>query len=209
MFIKDQLEFENKPEDCAATKILFCFLFLSLIPEGSSFFKRSSLSWYKQRTSSMIYTTAIWFLTYKDAFEAFSHGVTWRLPLPPTLPKLPPQALTHYRIGNAWKPVQQRTEMLCEILMQVRGVPAQMKPVMLLVNWNWASIVTSERVVARRLSQVSQGRSTGYSSHRENFKKPMHCNSSTETRQKKLRIVGTQTRAVSFLCRKGEETLIF
>lgn len=45
LFIKDELE--TKPEDCVDTKNFFCFLFLSLIPEGSSFFKTSSPSWYK------------------------------------------------------------------------------------------------------------------------------------------------------------------
>lgn len=95
---------------------------------------------------------------------------------------------------------------------QVGGVPAQMKPVILLVNWNWASTPTSERVVAHRLSQVSlsQGRSTWYSSRRANFKKPMHRNSSIETRQlqKKLPIAGTQTWVVSYLFWKGEEAQI-
>lgn len=71
-FIKDELQLETKHEHCVATENFFCFLFLSLTPEGSSFFKRSSPSWYKQQIYSMIYTTAIWFLTYQDAFEAFS-----------------------------------------------------------------------------------------------------------------------------------------
>lgn len=90
--------------------------------------------------------------------------------------------------------------------MQVGGVPAQKKPVTLLVNWNWASVPTGECVVARRLSQ---GRSTGYNSRRANFKKPMHRNSSTKTRlQKKLRVAGTQTWVVSYLFWKGEEAQI-
>lgn len=47
---KDQLELENKPKDCVATKYsfcFFCFFFFSFISEESSFFKRSFLSWYK------------------------------------------------------------------------------------------------------------------------------------------------------------------
>ena len=38
--------------------------------------------------------------------------------------------------------------------------------------WNGASSPTGEPVAARRLSQVSRGRSTGESSRRANFKKP-------------------------------------
>lgn len=40
MFIQDHLELETKPEDCVAIKNLLCFLFLSLLPERSSFFKK-------------------------------------------------------------------------------------------------------------------------------------------------------------------------
>lgn len=68
-------------------------LFPSLVPKGSSFSERAFLFWYKLHVPLMVYTRAICFLTYKDPFEAFSHRVAWRLPLPPTLPQPPSEAL--------------------------------------------------------------------------------------------------------------------
>lgn len=71
-----------------------------------------------------------------------------------------------------------------ELLVQVWGVPAEMKPVVMICNLELGQQPSRECVVAHRLSQVlSQGRSTGYGSHRAHFKKPKHRNNSAGTRQ--------------------------
>lgn len=161
VYYKDQLEPEYKPEDCVATKHSLSFLLFSFISEGSSFFKRSRLSWYKQQMHSILYATAIWFLTHKDALEALAESsmetaspthTTWAVPQTPT------------HCGTASDGDLGDREQKCsagsvtvhsELLVQVWGVPAEMKPVVNTCKLELGQQPSRERAAAHRLSQVS------------------------------------------------------
>lgn len=185
VYYKDQLELETKPEDSLATKHSFCTLLFS---EGSSGFERSCLSWFKQQIHSIIYTTAIWFVTHQDAFEVLADSNTE--PASPTHTPELSQGHWHSVGLQTWeqKPSGASVSIPRQLLLQVWGVPAQRKAVVMTCRLELGQQPSRELWLHAAFHRcLSQG-----SSHWARFKKPKHRNNSAETRQlqKKLQTGG-------------------
>lgn len=118
-----------------------------------------------------------------------------------------PQALTHCGTtsdGNLWD-----TEQKCsggsvtihsQLLCRCGESQQRWNQWLWVASWSWASSPAGSVWLHTGFHRcLSQGRSTGYTSHKAHFKRPKHRNNSAETRQlqKKLQIGGPE---LFFIC---------